>query len=218
MEIHAAVSVLAAAKNPKFAVITPLWKGHIISNELKRSIKRTDTPFIWITAEGENNIPTNLQAGINYLHERTGLPEYYVMLDRDIQLGRNCLDRLYERIRHQTSEIAYAYASFEFKGAVNVSFPAREWNYERLLRGNYISSNSMFRSAVTLNVGLVTDDKYKRLLDYAYLLKLAQHGYKGLPVPEASFVAWSSPDSISAGSKEDYLIKYQRVVNDFVVN
>jgi len=215
--VKSSIKILHEARQPKFAVITPLWTGHTISKRLKQTIKATHNNYIWISSEGENNIPTNLQAGLDWLQKNKGLPEYYAMVDRDIELGRNCLDNLYEVIKRQPFNIALAYASFAFKGAVNMKFPAREWDYNRLIRGNYISSNSMFRSAVTLNVGLVTDEKYKRLLDYAFLLKLAKAGYSGVPVPEASFVAWSEAGSISAGSQEDYVLKYRRVMEDFVL-
>jgi hypothetical protein len=65
-------------------------------------------------------------------------------------------------------------------------------------------------------VGLVTDDKYKRLLDYAFLLKCFRMRYVGIPEPKAWFIAHSTKDDISAGSQEDYREKYMRVYDDFV--
>jgi hypothetical protein len=41
-------------------------------------------------------------------------------------------------------------------------------------------------------------------------------GYLGVPVPEANFVAKSTKSDISAGSQQDYVIKYKRVFEDFI--
>jgi hypothetical protein len=53
-------------------------------------------------------------------------------------------------------------------------------------------------------------------LDWAFLLKLYEHGYYGAPCPEANFVAKSSMKDVSAGGLEDYNIKRDRVIKDFV--
>jgi hypothetical protein len=37
-----------------------------------------------------------------------------------------------------------------------------------------------------------------------------------MPVPKAWFIAHSTKDDISAGSNEDYRVKYQRVWEDFI--
>jgi hypothetical protein len=74
----------------------------------------------------------------------------------------------------------------------------------------------MFRSNVIEKVGLVTDDKYKRLLDYAFLLKCFKRGYLGVPVPQASFIAQSTKNDVSAGTNDDYVVKYKRVFEDFI--
>ena len=115
-----------------------------------------------------------------------------------------------------TLKVGYCYASFEFKGHVNHVFPAIPFNIKRLMMGNYISSNTMFKSNVIIDVGLVTDDKYKRLLDYAFLLKCLKMGYIGIPEPNAHFIAHSTSNDISAGSNDDYKLKYGRVFKDFI--
>ena len=74
----------------------------------------------------------------------------------------------------------------------------------------------MFRMDVLESVGMVTDDKYKRLLDWAFLLKLFKAGYIGSPCRNATFIVNSTKDDISAGSPEDYHLKRNRVLVDFV--
>jgi hypothetical protein len=212
------IRILTECKNPEILVVTPLLPNHDISRETKVTIKRNETKYYWIASEGNNNIPTNAQNGIDWYKEKIGkLPEFYIMIDRDIELGRNMLDRLVNVLKKRNPKrIGYTYASFEFKGYVNKKFPADPFDINRLLKGNYISSNSMFRSSVIEDVGLVTDDKYKRLLDYAFLLKCFNLGFIGVPVPQARFVAKSTKNDISAGSEQEYRIKYNFVFNDFI--
>jgi hypothetical protein len=138
------------------------------------------------------------------------------MIDRDITLGRNMLDRLHQKLSKAPVDIAYSYASFKFTGFIKRDFPAVQWDINKLLLSNYISSNSLFRTTVIYEVGLVFDDQYKRLLDWAFLLKLFQHGgYYGIPCPEASFEAVSNPKSVSAGSTKDYEEKRKLIFRDF---
>jgi hypothetical protein len=139
-----------------------------------------------------------------------------MMVDRDIEAGRGLLDKLYYTLDGTQDHIGYSYANFEFKGHVNVKFPANKFDINKLVLGNYISSNSMFKSNVIEQVGLVTNDIYKRLLDYAFLLKCFGNGYIGIPCINANFIAHSNENDISAGSNEDYNNKYKRVYKDFI--
>lgn len=218
------IKIVKEVKKTDVLVITPLLPGHQISKETKRSIKRNTIPYTWITSEAENNIPTNLQNGLDWWKKQKGsLPKYYLMIDRDIILGRYMIDRMYnlfEEALTQTPDapFAFCYASFEFKGHINKEFPANPYDINQLLRGNYISSNSMFKSDIVDSIGLVTDDKYKRLLDWAFYLKLFLEGpYAGLACPKAHFVAQSTEDDISARSEEDYKLKHKQVHDDFVL-
>lgn len=213
------VTVIKSTKFPDILVVTPLLPEHYISKETKKTIQRNTLKYFWISAQGNNNIPTNLELGLKWADSDIGLkhkPKYYIMIDNDIILGRHMLDRLFQALeRNNDPKIGYAYASFKFTGTVNYDFPAVPFNEEVLMQGNYISSNSMFKWNLWKEIGLVKDNKYKRLLDWAFLLKCLSKGYKGLPVPKAHFTAISGEDSISAGSSQDYIVKSQRVINDF---
>ena len=211
------IKIVKECNNPKILVITPLLPGHKISKETKKTIKRNDVKFKWIASIGKNNIPTNVELGMNwYWRTYKTLPPFVFPLDNDIILGRKILDKLLNKLEFSDEDIAFSYASFEFKGTVNKAFPADPYDIKRLMEGNYISSNSLFKSYVVFNVGFVTDDMYKRLLDYAMILKLFGAGYKGIPCPEANFIAISTKNDISAGSETDYWIKYNRVKRDFI--
>ena len=204
--------VVTESKDPKILVVTPLLPGHKISKETKKTIKRNDVPYTWITSEGNNNIPTNLKLGLEWFNP---LPPFYFMLDNDIILGRGILDRLVRKLEKEPYFVAFTYASFQFKGTVNQAFPAMPYNIERLLQHNYISSNSLFRSDVVMKIGLVTEQYLERLLDWAMILKLYYHGYIGMPTPEANFIAVSTPKDISARSSDDYNIKRFRVLKKY---
>jgi hypothetical protein len=210
------VKVVKEDDNAKALIVTPLLPGHKVSKETKRTIKRNLLPITWITSEGNNNIPTNLELGLKWYKKNKGDIPYYMMLDRDISLGRHCIDRLYDVLSFSPDYIAFAYASFKFEGEINQEFPARPYDINALVQHNYISSNSMFKSAITEKVGLVTDDMFKRLLDWAFYLKLYLNEYFGIPVPTASFVAQSTKSDISARSPEDYQFKRGLVIEHFV--
>ena len=212
------ICVMKECKKPEVLIVTPLLPDHEVSRETKISIKRNQTPYTWVKSYGDKNIPSNVMEAIKWYKTFKDLPPFYLMIDRDITLGRGMIDKMVAKLKkfEEFKNVGYAYATFEFKGHVNQKFTADPFDINRLVQANYISSNSMFRSSVIEEVGLVTDDKYKRLLDYAFLLKCFQKGYLGVPVPEASFVAKSTRNDISAGSQEDYKIKYGRVFEDFI--
>jgi hypothetical protein len=212
------IKIIKSVKNPRILVVTPLLPNHVISNITKKTLKRNDIPFYWISSTGDRNIPLNALEGIQWYKNKFGnLPPYYMMIDRDIEAGRGLLDKLHKKLDKQPINVGYCYATFRFKGHVNHEFPAIPFDINRLIRSNYISSNSLFKSSVIENVGLVTDDKYKRLLDWAFLLKCFAHGYIGVPSSISYFTAHSSKDDISAGDANDYQLKSKRVFDDFVV-
>ena len=199
-------------------VATPLLPGHKISRDTKVSIKRNEIPFTWITCTGDNNIPTNWWYGSRqYFQMRSTLKIPYILpLDRDIQLGRHMLDRLLMVIKQSEERHAFCYCNFEFRGSINNKFPCQPYDINRLIKGNYISSNSLIKyDYLEFIGGPVMDDQYRRLLDWALWLKFFQHGYIGIPCPEASFIAYAGPESISAGTAKDYQVKAKRVWEDF---
>lgn len=215
-------------KNPIFCVITPLKPGDKISKETKISVKRNNYPFIWVSYESDNNVARNFKLGFEELQSvgksmfgYVKFPPYTIKIDNDCIWNRNTLDHMVDCLysaNRVTNEFAYSYVSFEYQGSVNQKFPARDFNPNDLRKMNYISSNSMFKSAILRKISIVDSDYYKRLLDWAYYLKLLNNGYLGVPCEKGYFVAKSSVDSISAGSKEDFHLKYSRVREDFVLN
>jgi hypothetical protein len=213
------MKIIHENKNPEILVVTPLLTGHKVSGITKKTLKRNKIPFYWIASEGNQNIPKNALEGILWYKGKYGkLPPYYMMIDRDIEAGRGLLDRLHEKLDGQSAmNVGFAYATFQFKGHVNRDFPAMPYDINMLMQSNYISSNSMWRSNVIEHVGLVTDDQYKRLLDWAFLLKCYKYGYVGMPVPKAWFIAHSTENDISAGSFDDYKVKFERVRQDFIL-
>lgn len=211
------MEVVQSSRNPIVLVVTPLLPGHKISKITKKTIKRNNTPFVWISSTGPHNIPTNAQKGIDWYRESFGLPPFFLMIDNDIELGRDMIDRMVKTLIDSPPYIAFTYANFKFKGFVNKEFPAVPYNINSLLRDNYISSNSLIRTEALEKVGgLVTDDRYKRLLDWCLWLKFFSHNLYGVPTTNASFIAQSSENDISAGSVEDYKLKKSRVVEDFI--
>jgi len=211
------IDILRSTKFPDVLVVTPLLEFDFVSKDTRKTIKRNKLKYLWISSQGNHNIPTNAQEGLLWAKENVRpMPKYYIMIDNDIVLGRSMLDRLFKSLEKSEDDIGYAYAGFEYKGTTNMKFPADPFEPERLMKANYISSNSMFKIDVVDEVGLVTNDKYKRLLDWAFLLKCLAKGYHGLNVPNARFVAVSEPGDVSSGSHNDYWTKHAKVYKDFV--
>jgi len=211
------IKILKQDKGSEILVVTPLLPGHKISKETRVTLKRNKTPITWLSSMGNNNIPTNAQLGINwYKRKYSNSLNFYMMLDNDITLGRKAIDKLYDKLKSSPPHIGYSYASFKYEGHINKEFPAVPFNINKLVKANYISSNSLFKMDVIENVGLITDEFYKRLLDWAFLLKCYGQGFMGVPVPEASFKAISSMNDVSAGSDQDYKIKSRRVYESFI--
>jgi len=202
-------------KNARVVVVTPLLPNDKISKETKRSIKRNNIKYSWITSTGNNNIPTNVELGLKW-YLKNNKVDYVLPLDNDIILGRHMIDRLVQKM--DKFKKGYCFASFKFQGYMNVEFKNEIFNINKLLQSNYISSNSLIHIESLKNIGwFVKDDKYKRLLDWALWLKFLNYGYEGIPCPEAKFVAISSEKDISSKGQEDYKIKSKRVIHDFVL-
>lgn len=209
--------------DPSILIITPLRQGDKISKETKKTIKRTKTPYTWISCMGEGNPALNTEKGLReYRKNHDKMPRYVIKIDNDITASRGMLDKMFKGLERQShisdKRCAYAYCSFKFTGALDAAFNADLWDYNRLLQHNYISFNSLIDyECLRIIGGFVTDDKYFRLLDWALWLKFMSYDWQGLPIQGCSFTAYASPNSVSAKGKEDYDIKHKAVTEDFVL-
>ena len=210
--------VVREDKNSEVVVITPLLKGHRISKDTKKTINRNKVPFTWIHSIGTNNIPKNVEIGLNhYLTKMKGKAKYLLPLDRDIILGRSMIDRMKVSLDNSDDRTAYTYANFKFQGEVNIAFDAKPFDIESLLHNNYISSNSMIKISALKEIGgFVVDGQYKRLLDWCLWLKFLENEYFGKSCPRASFIAISGKNDISSGNNDDFNLKRKRVFQSFV--
>ena len=209
------IKVLHLSESPEFSIVTPLKTGDSISNATKDSVFKCCVNFNWISVESDNNVMKNFEIGFFELLKRKQLADHVIKIDNDTEWTEDTLEEMTFVLQESDDNVGYSYCSFQYKGAINNSFPAIDFNVEKLKQGNYISSNSMFKSKVIFDIGLVTDDQYIRLLDWAFLLKCLKNGYIGKP-SAGFFTAYSSKDSISARSTEDYNIKKERVLKDFL--
>jgi hypothetical protein len=211
------INYIIQAKNPQVLAITPLLPGHSISKETKIGLKRNDIEYSWISYTSNNNIPTNVTLALAAYEARAKIPPYVIIIDRDIDPSRNMLTALHRTLQYAPDDIAYCYCNFKFTGVVNAQFWDLQFDPMKLLSANYISSNSMIRYDKLLEVGgFVTDNKYKRLLDWALWLKFLSYGYHGILNNTVHFIAKSETTSVSAGTQLEYREKYALVYNDFV--
>lgn len=216
------LNVLQKVTNPSVLVITPLRVNDEIMPCLFETIKLNDVPFDWVSFASSANSAKNTQLGLDaYQAEFNTLPEFVIKLDNDLELRKNYLDRLTNNLlakRRGSKMFAYSYSSFQFKGSVNLKFKCIPFDKQALLKSNYISACSLIHTSTLMNLGgFVTDERYVRLLDWALWLKMLSHGFVGSSVPTAGFIAYSSPNSVSAGSALDYAKKRALIQQDFIV-
>lgn len=206
---------LKETESPEFSVVTPLKTGDSVSNITKETVLKCEASFNWITVESDNNVMRNFEIGYHELMNKGLLADNVIKIDNDTEWTDDTLEEMSFVLQNSDDNVGYVYCSFKYDGYIKNTFPAINFNKDKLKSGNYISSNSMFKSKVIKDVGLVTDEKYVRLLDWAFLLKCLNFGFIGKP-SAGFFTAWSSQNSISSRSKEDYDIKRTLVVQDFI--
>lgn len=213
------IKILHEDKNAEILVITPLLTGHEISDYTTKTIKTSTIPYIWVSYEDKYKHAKNVQMGLNEYKKQYGnLPKYIQVLDRDIVLGRKFLDRMYDVINISPTNYAFTFCSFQYSGYINMAFRAVPFSHEHLKKGNYISSNSMYKSEAIEKVGgFVTEEKYHRLSDWAFFRKLCQYNYIGQPCYTTSFTAISTEKDISAGGQDEYVETYRLIIKDFPI-
>lgn len=211
------LKILREDENPEILILTPLLTGDRISKETKKSIRRNETSFVWASFEGNGKHADNVQKGLECFKKKYKLPPYFQIIDNDIILGRGMLDRLYQKLSKSPKEIAFAYCPFSYRGHINLEIPAVEYDINKLIRNNYISSNSLYKTSILIEVnGFVTEIEYHRLSDWCMWLKLYRNKYYGILVKEAKFVAQSKPTDISAGSNDEYNLCKSLVIKNFI--
>ncbi len=213
------MKILHEDKNAEILVITPLLTGHLISSDTIKTIKTSTIPYIWASYEDKYKHAKNVQMGLDeYKKQYDNLPKYIQILDRDIVLGRKFLDRMYDVISVSSENCAFTFCSFKYSGYINAEFKPQQFNIERLMKANYISSNSMYKSEAIEKVGgFVTEEKYHRLSDWCMFLKFANNGYIGQPCYTTSFTAISTENDISAGGNKEYIETYKHVIKDYII-
>jgi len=212
------IKFLLQQTNPQLLIITPLKKGDKVSTETYKSVGITNVASDWIIYEDNQNPYKNFDDALRLYLLTHNIPKYIIKMDNDIVVQETMLEQMVETLEGSQEMVAYTYCDFSFTGAVNMEFKANKFDINQLLQSNYISSISMMKSSHLKDIGgVVTDDKYFRLLDWALWLKFLLNGKVGEPTPNTSFVAYASSKSVSAGTPEDYKKKAQLVMEDFVV-
>lgn len=211
------LTTIHKSKSPKFLIITPLKEGDKISKETKKTVKRNTISFDWISYESNNNIPTNTTLALEEYEQQYIKPEYLIKVDNDIEMDRSLLDNMYYNLVNSNDRIGYCYCPFRYvlPDGREIQFN-QQFDRNKLLKQNYISSNSMIKRNVLDEVGgFVCDNKYERLLDYAFWLRCLYYGYEGLMIPGKEFRTPLNEGNISNRGEDDYKLKYSRIYNDF---
>jgi len=211
-------------KNPDVLVITPLLTGHTIMRDTLIKLKRNECNFAWYAFEGPHHVAGNYAYGLVAYKQTIGkgkLPPYVLMIDRDILPSRNMIDHMYETLTRaqvkSDNRYAYCYVDFEYKGHINIPFKGIEFDPVKLLKQNYISSNSMIKTEDLEYVGgIVVDRRFDRLSDWALWLTFLGEGFSGIRSPKGSFVALSEEGDVSAGKQEEYRKCYLEIYENII--
>jgi hypothetical protein len=204
-------------KKPDVLIITPLFKNDIISDKTLNIIQDNNIKIDWFSFTGIENPYKNFNNALQLYKKNFNLPNYIIKIDNDIIAKLNMLYDMKKTLDNSNSNVAYTYCSFNFTGYINLKIKAIPFNPHKLGKSNYISSISMMKSDCLEKIGgVVTDDKYFRLLDWALWLKFLNNGYIG-SVTDTSFTAYASENSISNRGFKDYKEKALRVIEDFYV-
>lgn len=211
-------NVIQKVKNPVSVVLTPLRTTDTIHKDLKKSLKRNNILFDWVSYSSDANCPQNANfAWENYIKTFNFYPETLIKLDNDIEPEYHFLDKLYYVLKNSSEKIGYSYCSFEMYGVKNLKFPVKKFSVKELLIQNYISSNSLIKMNAFLSVGGFNCNKeYERLCDWVCWLKLLEKGYEGIPCLNTFFKTELKQDSISNRSVEDYYSKYRKILKEIV--
>ena len=212
--------VIRKSKSPKYLVITPLKTGDKISKKTKKSVKRNKLPFDWVSYESDCNIPTNTTLALEQYRKKCGHGvDYIIKIDNDVYMDNGLLDEMYYVLKNSSDNVGYVYCGFSFIHELGMKTTFnKEFNVSDLLQHNYISSNSMIKvDALDKVGGFVTNMGYERLLDWALWLRFLYHGYVGVRVGTKGFVTPLNKNGVSSRGLNDYQIKRQRVIKDFVL-
>jgi hypothetical protein len=146
------------------------------------------------------------------------VPEYIIKIDNDINANKNMLDDMYDILKKTDDSIAYCYPPFKYilPNKQEISFSGR-FDKNRLLQGNYITSNSLIKYDKLKEIGgFVCDKKYERLLDYCLWLKFLRYGYIGIECNKG-FITPLNENNVSARGQEDFKDKMNMVRQDFIL-
>jgi len=203
--------------NPELLLVTPLYLQHRISRETKVGLLRNNINFTWISYESDGSTSKNYAEGIKAYRAKYGDPKYVMLIDKDILPSRGMLDSMYHLLSKTDDQTAFCYCNFEFKGAIQKRFFHIPYNPLTLIRGNYISSNSMIKLDKLDEIGgVIIDDRVSRLSDWALWLSFLSYGYYGVLCNNTSFVDISNKSSVSAGSQEEYKRAHELLRRDFI--
>ncbi len=213
------IKALVKCKNPEILAITPLKRGDKVSPETKKTLKRCNIPFHWISYMDTGNPYKNMVYPWRQYRKENGTPPFIIKIDNDLTCKKGMLDKLHEALVNSDRRVGYSYCCFRYRGEINVDFDHLEFSVERLVNSNYISSCSLMKSNVLEETGsFVTDDKWKGLLDWCLWLQFLRKGYIGRFVSDTSFTAYAGKGSVSTWPKGGYQEVYNRVINDFVIS
>jgi glycosyltransferase involved in cell wall biosynthesis len=117
---------------------------------------------------------------------KTSRSEFILPLDADDKLDPTYLEKTVNLL-HYNPDVAFAYTNTQHFGQANSFWIQPEYDFQKLLRGNYISYCSLIRRDAFNKVGGYDLKNRNYWEDYQLFLQLGKYGYYGLHIPERLF-------------------------------
>jgi glycosyltransferase involved in cell wall biosynthesis len=112
--------------------------------------------------------------------------KYYLPLDADDLIDPTFLEKTVP-ILEENSEIGFVYTNTEYFGIENIHFDQSEYNFIKLIEGNYICYCSLIRKQAYNEAGGYNLENIGRFEDYELWLKMGKKGWYGKHLAEELF-------------------------------
>jgi glycosyltransferase involved in cell wall biosynthesis len=139
--------------------------------------------------------------------------EYVLFIDADDKIDKTFLEKTV-RVLIDNPNIGFCYTDTQHFGDSNGFWEQPEYDFNRLLQGNYICSCSLIRKKAFLESGGFDKNNYGYWEDYEFWIKLGSIGWFGKHIPEKLFYYRIHKQS---GMQSDRNSKLAHVYNSYII-
>jgi len=139
--------------------------------------------------------------------------KYFLLLDADDKIHKDFLKETV-KILEDNPEIGFCYTDTQHFGVANSFWEQPDYNFFRLLQGNYICYCSLIRRIAFEDVGGYNPENYGYQEDYELWLRLGRKGWYGKHIPKKLFY-YQIHDNNNSRSKRT--VQFDPVYREFLI-